>query len=395
MSEVSYISFPKKPKSTSLSDIMGINGLNDSYNVLISDKGEATFNDCLKNSFIYELYIGPLSNDYVDDCLEISQENLDHLTVMKKLKKRADRSQRLYQQGLHDFLYMNLTVGEFAEVYTGWTNHINYDFCQPESRHIINLGDLLNTPLPTKMQHTESHVLTINKINEECGVYALQGSTTQDYDDSEMFYKRRLAHLKTQGDESGVANACMELGNITELYQDTDAAETWYKQALGIWVKLGDYRKAAHTCSKLARLSFEEGIQKRLQAANECKLDAFAVGWFEQALDYAMKAGDDYYAADAYTGLANRAVLRKDFSAAEHFYIKSLSHKLTMYGEKAKCDVYFNLAYVADEQGEYDAAVNYYKKVLNNYLTMGDKYCHHAGFIYSQLRKLAIKYEKS
>jgi len=396
MSAVTYISFPKEPKVLCHPDATWEDGKLKGVGIGISDKEDATFTNCFINPCIYNLHT-ILPPEYYTDTGHIIDDNLDNQAIRKKLKTRADRWQSCYQQGLYDFIHINLEIGEFVEIYSGWTDHVNYDFGPPKSEIAINLDNLLDTPLPTNQQHMESSKLTILKVADEYGTYKLQGSTAKDYDNSEMYYKRRLANLQAQGDEQGAATACIELGHITKYYQDADAAQAWYKQAWDIWVKLGDDINAAHACCLLARLPIVQGmVQRRSNELDENVLDAFAVGWFNQMLEHALKAGDYYCIADAYAGLANRAVLRNDFLSAEHFYLQILDHKLKLDDITAGGGgIYTSLAHVASERGDYDAAINYYKQVLNIYMKMGDRYCHNLEFVYRLLHELAIKFQKT
>ena len=399
MSSVMYVSFPKEPRFFSLVDVIGQDNLDGKYGASIVDKENVTFTDCLKNPCIYQFYVGLCSDDYDnyydDEYWDMIEGKLDHNETKKMLKKRDNTHKRLHQQALHDFLYANLDVGEFAEIYFGWTNHVHDDFGPPETESTIDLFSLLDTPLPFRMRTNYSHRLTVCKTTDERQDYKLQGSTPQDYDDNEMYYKRRLADLQVKGDEQGVAIVCMELGTITEYYSDDSAAESWLKQALDIWIKLKEYTNASKVCHMMALLAITKSINKRCGMEIDAEIDSFAVHWFEQTLEYALRADDDRLVADAYAGLANRALLRKDFVSAEHFNMQALPFGVKLHGEGAKCNIFLYMGKVAEMYGHYDSAIKYYKQTLSAFENMGDDYSHTIEYVQRLLHDLTAKHKET
>jgi hypothetical protein len=167
MSLISYISFPRKLNAFRVSDIAGREEefgidydisdcasnlylfpdfpLKESH-IVIKDKKTAIFKDCFKNPFIYEFYIEiPLDFDIRRS--EIVFQCSDDEVKQRELRQLEDKENLLYNQSLYDFLLRNLRVGEFAEIYTAWHDHVNYNFETPTSECVINLEDIFNPPM--------------------------------------------------------------------------------------------------------------------------------------------------------------------------------------------------------------------------------------------------------
>jgi len=168
MSVVEYIAFPKElKKSSKVVPISDLNSEKDKYGlfnytyeksgqrldgyvyyplsshsdgcfgVSFVDKGRATFTDYFKNPFIYKLHKGHLP-DY--------QERLSAIFMRQKwqeLKELNDKLGSFIQQMLYESLNLILDVGEFVEICTIFSNHIDYNYGQPTSERIINLSELL------------------------------------------------------------------------------------------------------------------------------------------------------------------------------------------------------------------------------------------------------------
>jgi len=169
MSIIWYISFPKELQVFRLSDMvcadekLRFEMLNEcDFGVTSTD---AIFNDCFKNSFVYEFYVN-LPDTYYDRQAEIMYNSeLDEKAKGQKLKKLSDERMLLYQQMLYEFINKNVHVGEFAEIYTAWHDHKNFEFESPTSEHSINLKSLLNEPMRMNAPNLEErHRLTIYKV---------------------------------------------------------------------------------------------------------------------------------------------------------------------------------------------------------------------------------------
>ena len=168
MSCIHYISFPKKLCALRACDIVGREiefGINydlryarvDMYvfpnapyweaNIVIFDKNTATFNNCFKNEFIYEIWRIGVDSEHFEQSIEVMKKypNADDEIRIRELAKINDSEILLNQKVMYDFLDCNLAVGEFAEMYESWHDHINFNFEPPTSEQFINLSDMLTT----------------------------------------------------------------------------------------------------------------------------------------------------------------------------------------------------------------------------------------------------------
>ena len=129
--------------------------------IAIFDKEDATFDNCFKNPSIYRLYL-EVSDYYSEQRKEISQGYFERedsegylneetmAQLDQDLKKYWDKDSILRNQALYKFLNENLKNGEFAEIYTSWHDHVNFNFDPPTSEQTINLEDLPKLTSPTK-----------------------------------------------------------------------------------------------------------------------------------------------------------------------------------------------------------------------------------------------------
>jgi len=185
MSYIAYISFPKELKVFRFSEIKGREkefGIHydtanfrpdillfadfspDDNNIVIIDKKKATFKRCFKNSFIYE-FCSSLPSEFSRKRWEVVHGNLDDEIKKLKLEENAERSWRASQQIQCSFIHKNLEIGEFAEIYTSWHDHINFNFNPPTSEDTMTLEEFLNMPMPSKSKNIEErYKLTIHKI---------------------------------------------------------------------------------------------------------------------------------------------------------------------------------------------------------------------------------------
>jgi len=392
MSRVAYISFPREPNARNLCQITGIEESSGYLNFFIFDDTEgATFTDCFVNPFIYGYAIGS-SSLHAEGAAEFSQMEMDECTRMNAMKKRNDKSSGLHQQSIHDFIHINLDIGEFVEIYHDWTDHINYHFGPPRSENTINLENLLDTPITSKSYGFESHKLTIIKSSEQHGTYKLKGSTVHDYDNVEMYYRRLVDYHKSQDNDREVATACEELGRIAGYYQDIKTAEDWYKQALDIWLDQGNDANVSMTYMQLARLP--NPYRESLKCSGKSKSGETATTWYEQALEYALKAEEYKRASEACAGLANLALLRKDLNNAQLLYKKSRAYAQEAGDQDTEVGSYNMLAWAADQYGFYDDAVSYYMQGIELCMEKGSDYYHIAEYYYERLGDLAIRWQK-
>ena len=95
----------------------------------LADNKSTTFDNCFENPFIYELEL-------------------------------------VYRRALCDFLQKNLKSGEFAEIYTLWTDHVNEHFGSPTKEETVALEDYLEMSKSSGSPGFEDrHKLTIYKTN--------------------------------------------------------------------------------------------------------------------------------------------------------------------------------------------------------------------------------------
>ena len=186
MSYIMYISFPKELVAFRLSDIKGREkefGINyvtnnlrqDIYlfpnispwesNIVIIDKKNAIFNNCFKNPFIYNLNVA-LPNEYYSKKVAITQEMLDDETKKRKYTASAEKCWLILNELLYNFIEKNLIIGEFAEIYISWHDHVCFDFGQPTSERTLNLRDLI-IPMPImSLSAKKSEKLTVLKVDD-------------------------------------------------------------------------------------------------------------------------------------------------------------------------------------------------------------------------------------
>ena len=194
MSAIAFISFPKKLEIYRLSDItnkeieFNIDHITDisrkeviayfesstrANDVVLSDIEDMNmninmhFDNCFKNSFIYDFCITiPLKYRY-DEKIEIVRENEKDEIINHKLKKIWDEERFFCDQLLYTFLQLTLNVGEFVEIYSDWIYGENYNFGPPESEDVMDLEELLIFPKPEEPERTmEKHKLTIYKTKQ-------------------------------------------------------------------------------------------------------------------------------------------------------------------------------------------------------------------------------------
>ncbi|MCL2400929.1 MAG: hypothetical protein FWC91_14455 [Defluviitaleaceae bacterium] len=184
MSSITFISFPKKIEIYRLSDILNkeikfnINYVADIFreeilrysespvrvnNVSVTEREEASFDNCFKNSFIYDLRISRSKYKY-DEKIKILMGNKKKRIKRRKLKRIRDKERLFRDQLLYTFLQLTLNVDEFVEIYSDWIYGENYNFGPPKSEDVIDLEELLIFPKPERI--LEKHKLTIYKTKQ-------------------------------------------------------------------------------------------------------------------------------------------------------------------------------------------------------------------------------------
>ena len=120
--------------------------------VSLGDISGATFNKCFSNQFIYELsvfvpeYYDVQKSMIVKKYMEEKDKSghYDDNAMKRELNVYWNKHYALQNQAMHKFLYTNLNVGEFAEIYVSWIEDEDYHFESPTLEVRISLDDLLN-----------------------------------------------------------------------------------------------------------------------------------------------------------------------------------------------------------------------------------------------------------
>ena len=181
MSFVDYISLPSKPKVPPLSDFensekkAGLyhgkgcyqNNYYEYYMYLFSDSSPtdnenlafseqikvAMFKDCFKNPLVYGFSSGmiPGFRDQFDEIVHGGIFNEETRKI--ELEKLYDRLDYWQRQMLYETVDSILDIGEFIEILTVITNHVDFNYGPPTSERTISLEDVLT--LKQIMHHPE------------------------------------------------------------------------------------------------------------------------------------------------------------------------------------------------------------------------------------------------
>ena len=185
MSFFQFISLPNKIKSFRLSEIEGreeefglayetykhINNFLSTRNIALSKEidivlsgntQKETFNECFKNPFIYGFYV-VMPWVYDVEKTEICSKGLEEDVERAEIEKIWDKERSLNNQILYHFLYKNLYVGNFVEIYVSWQDNENCVFETPTMEYSMDLKDLLRGSRPDdgKLEVEERKKLTI------------------------------------------------------------------------------------------------------------------------------------------------------------------------------------------------------------------------------------------
>ena len=179
MSYFSYIAFPRKLKTIRFFDIQGKEkdyGINydttnfrkdillfpdispDENHIVLVDKKEATFNDCFKNPFIYEYHVY-IPNNYHHLTSNIITSKSDGKIKTTELERIANEKWFLYKKVQYNFIILHAQIGEFVEIYTEMTDHVNFNLGPPASKSIVSSDEFMNLPISTEI--INKHKMTI------------------------------------------------------------------------------------------------------------------------------------------------------------------------------------------------------------------------------------------
>ena len=139
--------------------------------------GRAVFKNCFKNPFIYEFH-AEAPDYYYKQRMDIVRKHMGRKAIDRCLDDKAmnqelyvywNKGQSLQNQVLYKYLYDNLNVGEFVEIYKSWIekeDERGIIFSPPTSETVINLDELLNLPYPMEtLKDGEREKLTIHKTD--------------------------------------------------------------------------------------------------------------------------------------------------------------------------------------------------------------------------------------
>jgi len=140
--------------------------------VWIYENEVATFENCFLNPYIYNYRVEIVDN-FAEEKMKIIEEffkeeklhgQLDKDAMDRKLEKYRVIENRKYLKILHSFINDNLVGGEFAEICTLWTDHVNSNYGSPTSQENIDLDDYPNIPVQIRsLSIGEMRKLTICK----------------------------------------------------------------------------------------------------------------------------------------------------------------------------------------------------------------------------------------
>jgi len=137
---------------------------------------KAVFKDCFINKFVYEFCVEvpehfdekmAVINKYDLESTVIGCE-MNHDAMDRELDEINKREWFLQNQVLYKYLYDNMFVGEFIEIYKSWIEIEGEDgmiFSPPTSEIVITLKDVLSLPyLIDNIEYGERFRLTIHRM---------------------------------------------------------------------------------------------------------------------------------------------------------------------------------------------------------------------------------------
>jgi len=103
---------------------------------IYDDDTAATFNNCFKNKYIY-IFEGTLNYTGDPSLLACTSE------FTTRMMKSTLINIELCRKQLCDLLIHNLHEGEFAEIYSEFGNHVNFEFGPPLNELILTTDEIL------------------------------------------------------------------------------------------------------------------------------------------------------------------------------------------------------------------------------------------------------------
>jgi tetratricopeptide (TPR) repeat protein len=165
-------------------------------------------------------------------------------------------------------------------------------------------------------------------------------------------------------------------------------------EGLGLWAL---ENRELDEAERLFRQSLSDrpcaGVCQHLGMVAQGRRDfSAAEDWYRKSLDHKEQLGA-VGTAETYHRLGIIAEDRRDFAAAESFYLKSLSIKEKIGDEMRMATSYHQLGYLAEKARNFDEAVLWFKKSLELHLKLGDEArsaveYHHLGVIEQETRNV-------
>jgi len=149
------------------------NSSSDGSNLTFSDKPDAvTFKDCFKNPLVFTFFHGmlPSYREQESHIFCTCQNPMNEDALVTELEKLNEKNDLWRRQVLYEALDLILDDGEFVEIYTLSTNHVDFNYGPPAServielRHVLSLKNALHYPRNAAIYDTQSgYKLTIIK----------------------------------------------------------------------------------------------------------------------------------------------------------------------------------------------------------------------------------------
>jgi hypothetical protein len=127
--------------------------------ILLLDIGNATFKNCFINPAVYQYgFVQPLEFSKRKHVQADGKYDIE--SMMQEIKK----INLFTVQSKYNFLMKHLHIGEFAEIYDVWHDHVNFDFDSPLLEHDMDLEDLPDLSKHKKAREvSDRRKLTIHK----------------------------------------------------------------------------------------------------------------------------------------------------------------------------------------------------------------------------------------
>ena len=180
-------------------------------------------------------------------------------------------------------------------------------------------------------------------------------------EDAEDWYRKSLAISEDLGNLPGMAAGYHQLGMVAQDQERLEDAEDWYRKSLAISEDLGNLPGMADSYNQLGMVAQD---QERLEDAED---------WHRKSLAIRDHLGNRPAMAKSYRQLGNVAGLRRRLDDAEDWYRRSLVIGEDLEDRPGMAVSYHNLGRVAELRGRLEDAEDWYRKSLAISEDLGDK----------------------